>query len=89
MNGAVISLSSQRHSTVDTSTTGAELTEAFLASNDIVGFRNLLTELGLAEEEPTVLYRDNKPALQVAQGIRNLVSKTMHLDLCVWKVEKG
>ena len=70
-------------------TTGVELIEAFLASNGIAGFRNPLTELGLAEVEPTILYQDNQPAIQVAQGIRNLVSKTKHLGLCVWKLEKA
>ena len=88
MNGAAISLSSQRHSTVDTSTTGAELTEAFLASNDIAGFRNLLSELGFVLEEPTVLYQDNQPAIRIAEGNRTLGSATKHLSLRVWKLKE-
>jgi hypothetical protein len=88
MNGAVISLTSQKHSTVDVSTTGAELTEAFLASNDIVGFRNLLGELGFVLQAPTVLYQDNQPAIQIAEGRRNLASKTKHMDIRVWKLRE-
>ena len=88
MNGAMISFSSQRHSTVDTSTTSAELTEAFLCSNDIVAFRNLMNELGMVEEKPTVLYQDNQPAIQVASGNRNLASKTKHMDIRVWKLRE-
>ena len=63
MNSAVISLSSQRHSTVDTSTTAAELKEAFLLSNGICGIRNLMEELGLPLDGPTVIYEDNMPAI--------------------------
>ena len=42
MNCGPVSGASQRHSTVDTSTTAAELKEAYLLSNDICGIRNLM-----------------------------------------------
>ena len=88
MNGAVISLSSQKHSTIDTSTTAAELTELFLASNDVVGFRNLLREIGFKLQGPTVMYEDNQPAIAVAEGERNLSSKTKHMDIRTWKLKE-
>ena len=88
MNGAVISTSPQKHSTVDTSTTGAELTELFLASNDVVGFRNLLREIGFVLQGPTVMYEDNQPAIAVAEGERNLASKTKHMDIRTWKLKE-
>ena len=88
MNGGVISMTSQKHHTVDVSTTGAELTEAFYASNDIVGFRNLLCEIGFRLQAPTVLYQDNQPAISVAEGARNLASKTKHMDIRVWKLRE-
>jgi len=88
MNGAVISMSSQKHSTVDTSTTGAELTELFLASNDVMGFRNLLRELGFVLQGPTVMYEDNQPAIAVAEGERNLAQKTKHLEIRTWKLRE-
>jgi hypothetical protein len=86
MNGALVSMSSQRHTTIDTSTTAAELTEAFLASNDIMGFRNLMTELGFELDGPTVLYQDNQPAIQVVEGERNLGSVTKHMSIRTWKL---
>jgi hypothetical protein len=62
MNGAVISASAQRHTTVDTSTTEAELTECFKCGQDVMGFRNLMEEVGLMNGEPTLIYQDNTPA---------------------------
>jgi hypothetical protein len=53
MNGAAISASAQQHSTVDTSTTEAELTECFKCAQDVMGFRNLMEEVGLMDDEPT------------------------------------
>ena len=54
MNGAVISASAQRHTTVDTSTTEAELTECFKCGQDVMGFRNLMEEVGLMNGEPAL-----------------------------------
>ena len=62
MNGAAISFSSKRHSTTDDSTTAAELTELYLCSCDVEGLRNLMDEVGLHQELPTVIYQDNEPA---------------------------
>jgi hypothetical protein len=88
MNGGIISLSSQRHSTVDTSTTAAELTEAYLASNDVCGFRNMMLELGLPVNEATVLYEDNMPCIQLAEGERNLNETSRHMEIRVWKLRE-
>ena len=88
MNSAVISLSSQRYSTVDTSTTAAELKEAFLLSNDICGIRNLMEELGLPIDEPTLIFEDNMPAIQVINGERNLADTTRHLEINTWKLRE-
>ena len=88
MNGAVISLSSQKHTTVDTSTTAAELTEAYLASNDICGFRNMMEEMGLPLEDATVIYEDNMPCIQLAEGERNLNETSRHLAIRTWKIRE-
>ena len=53
MNGAAISFTSKRHTTTDESTTSAELTEAYLLACDVEGFRTLMAEIGLKQEEPT------------------------------------
>jgi hypothetical protein len=65
MNGAIISASAQRHSTVDTSTTEIELTECFKCAQDVMGFRNLMEEVGLMNDEPTTIYQDNSPTIQI------------------------
>ena len=88
MNSAVVSLASQCHSTVDTSTTAAEMKEAFLLSNDICGMRNLMEELGLPLPGPTLIYEDNLPCLQVVEGNRNMSSTTRHLEIAMWKLRE-
>jgi hypothetical protein len=86
MNGAAISLSSARHTTTDTSTTGAELTEAFLASTDIVAFRNLMAEVGLFQQQATILYQDCAPAVQVANNRGSLAKRSKAIDVRVFGV---
>jgi hypothetical protein len=88
MNGAVISASSQRHSTVDTSTTEAELTECFRCGCDVMGFRNLMDEIGLINDEPTLLYQDNTPAIQIMNNKGSLASRTKFMDIRVFKVRE-
>jgi hypothetical protein len=63
MNGAAISYTSKRHTTTDDSTTAAELTEAYLCACDVEGIRNLMEEIGLRADGPTVLYQDNRGSL--------------------------
>ena len=46
----------------------AEITESFLASVDVVALRNLMAEVGLFQEEPTLLYQDCSPAVTVAEN---------------------
>ena len=81
MNGAAISFTSKRHTTTDDSTTAAELTEAYLASCDVEGFRNLNEEIGLRNEEPTVLYQDNQAAIQIAMNRGSLSKKTRATEI--------
>ena len=88
MNNAAISLTSQRHTTVDTSTTAAELSEVFLASNDIAGFRNMMTEMGMWLDGPTTIYCDCQPAIQVAEGERNMASTSRTLPIRTWKIRE-
>ena len=81
MNGAAISFTSKRHTTTDDSTTAAELTEAYLASCDVEGFRNLNEEIGLKDKEPTVLYQDNQAAIQIAMNRGSLSKKTRATEI--------
>ena len=81
MNGAAISFSSKRHTTTDDSTTAAELTELFNCSCDVEGFRNLMDEVGLHQELPTVIFQDNLPAIQIAMNRGALAKKTRAMSL--------
>ncbi len=81
MNGAAISYTSKRHTTTDDSTTAAELTEAYLASCDIEGFRNINEEIGLRVNEPTILYQDNQAAIQITMNRGSLSKKTKATDV--------
>jgi hypothetical protein len=81
MNGAAISFTSKRHTTTDDSTTCAELTEAYLASCDVEGFRNLNAEIGLRDDSPTILYQDNQAAIQIAMNRGSLSKKTRATEI--------
>ena len=81
MNNAAISFTSKRHTTTDDSTTCAELTEAYLASCDIEGFRNINAEIGLKAEGPTVLFQDNQAAIQIAMNRGSLSKKTRATEI--------
>jgi hypothetical protein len=83
MNRAAITMTSKRHSTTDDSTTAAELTEAYLLACEIEGFRNLMSEIGLRQKGPTILYQDNKAAIQIAMNRGSLSRKTRGTDLRV------
>jgi hypothetical protein len=81
MNGAAISFASKRHTTTDDSTTAAELTELFQCSCDVEGFRNLMDEVGLHQDLPTIIYQDNKPAIQIAMSRGMLAKKTRAMSM--------
>ena len=86
MNGAAISLSSKRHTTTDDSTTAAELTECHLCACDVVGFRELNKEIGLAQTEPTIIYQDNQSAIRIAMNRGSLAKKTRAMDVRVFSI---
>ena len=86
MNGAAISLTSKRHTTTDDSTTSAELTECYLCSCDIVGFRELMAEVGLKQEDPTIIYQDNQSAIKIAMNRGSLAKKTRATEIRVFSV---
>ena len=81
MNGAAISFASKRHTTTDDSTTAADLTEMYQCSCDCEGFRNLMDEVGLHQEFPTIIYQDNIPAIQIAMSRGVLAKKTRSMSM--------
>jgi hypothetical protein len=88
LNGAAIHLSSKQHTTIDTSTTAAELTEEYLCSNHVMGFRNMMSEMGFEVSNPTVIYQDNRPAIDIANNNRQMSESTKHMDVRVFKVRE-
>jgi hypothetical protein len=86
MNGAAVAMRSKKHTTTDDSTMAAEITEAFYTSCDIAGLRNLMSEVGLHQLEPTVLYEDNQPAIKVAENKGSLLKKSKSLDIQVYSL---
>ena len=86
LNGAAISFSSKRHTTTDDSTTSAELTEMYLCSCDVEGLRSLMSEVGLYQERPTIIYQDNQPAIHISMNRGALSKKTRAMDIRVLSV---
>ena len=86
MNNAAISFTSKRHTTTDESTTASEITEAFLLACDVEGFRTLNEEIGLKQNEPTVLWQDNQSAIHIAMNRGSLAKKTRALGVRILSI---
>ena len=86
MNGAAISFTSKKHTTTDDSTTSAELTELHLCACDVLGFRELLKEIGLEQTEPTIIFQDNQAAIQISMNRGSLSKKTRAMEVRVFSV---
>ena len=83
MNGCWISMTSKRHTTTDTSTCEAEATEMFLCTRDVERLRNLMAEVGLFQQKPTIVYQDNMPAIQIMTNRGSLPNKSKAMDIRV------
>jgi hypothetical protein len=81
MNGAAISFVSKMQTFTAPSSTWAESVTLFDCSTDVIGIRNLLSELGHLQESATTIYQDNKRAVQIANNHGSLGknSRTMNL----------
>ena len=81
MNGAAISMVSKKQTKSAPSTTSAETTALFQCSTDVLGVRNLMTELGMHQQYPTVIYQDNKSTIQIANNRGSLGKASRAMDL--------
>jgi hypothetical protein len=81
MNGAAISSVSKKQTKSAPSTTSAETTSLFQCSTDVLGVRNLMTELGMHQQYPTVIYQDNKSTIQIANNRGSLGKASRAMDL--------
>ena len=57
-------------------------------AHDIVGFRNILAELGHAQTAGTLLLCDNQAALAITKEQSVLRSASKHLDMRVLKIRE-
>ena len=81
MNGAALSFVSKMQTLTAPSTTWAETVTLFDCSTDVLGLRNLLEELGHFQETPTVIFQDNKSAIQIANNRGSLGKSSRAMDL--------
>jgi hypothetical protein len=93
MNGAVISLSAKKHTLTASSTCHDEIIEFSIAVSRMVGFRNIMSEMGLEQTEATTIYQDNEAAIQIALNRGALSKQSRHIDRRILasrnKVEDG
>jgi hypothetical protein len=80
MNGAVTSLSAKRHTLTASSTCHDELIEFSIAVQRMVGFRNVMCEMGLEQKEATPIYQDNEAAIQIAINRGALSKQSRHIS---------
>ena len=58
-----------------------EIIELYEASTDVLGLRNLMAELGCYQQDPSVIYQDNKSSIQIANNRGSLGVTSRAIDL--------
>lgn len=93
LNGAAISLSAKRHTLTGSATCHDEIIEFSIAGNKVVGYRNMMEEMHLAQDKPTVIYQDNEAAIMIEKNRGSLSGQSRHIErkvlTCRNKVEDG
>jgi len=82
MNGAALSLESKKHTVTAPSSCHAEVREMFNCGVRVKGIRNLMSELGMHQQRPSIIYQDNEAAIKIAnnRGSLGVTSRSMSLD---------
>jgi hypothetical protein len=80
MNGAALSLSAKRHTLTASSTCHDEIIEFAIAVNRMIGFRNIMCEMGLEQGDATTIYQDNEAAIHLAMNRGALSKQSRHID---------
>jgi hypothetical protein len=81
MNGAAILFKAKKQTLTAPSSCWAELTELFNLSTDMRGLRNLVGELGMYQDEPSLCYQDNESAIKIANNRGSLGPTSRAMDL--------
>ena len=84
---------SRKQSNITLSSTEAELYAAVEAAKDILWFRDILAEIGLPQEAPTVLYVDNASLITLASAFSGNHKRVKHflvrLNFLIEQVDNG
>ena len=80
LNGSPLTWRSGKQSIVTHSTTEAEYVQASDGTKEIVWVRNLLTDMGVKIEGPTVLYEDNNGCIAMTENPLHH-KRTKHIDI--------
>ncbi len=78
--GGAIAYKAKYQDVIALSTTEAKFVAACDAAKMILFFRSILEDLGIPQEEATVLYEDNNGALMMANA-QQLTRRTRHMDI--------
>jgi hypothetical protein len=81
LNGWCVSWKSGRQKMVTLSSCESEFVMLCSAISEVRYLRQFLNELGHRQEEPTLLWEDNKAAIIVAEGETPSVGRSKHIDL--------
>ena len=79
MNGAALGLSAKRHTLTASSTMQDESIEYSIATNRVVGFRNLSSEMGFPQDRATKIYQDNEACIQIMKNRGSLSKLSRHI----------
>lgn len=80
LNGGPIAWGSRKQGCTAASTTEAEYVAAHLATQEIIWLRQLLSDLGRKQPEPTILRSDNQAAIRLVRN-PEFHKRTKHVDV--------
>ena len=80
IGNGVVSYKSKLQPTVATSTCHAEYTATYYAAQESMFLRQLLSELGYKQQQPTLLYNDNQGSVTLAHNPSHH-PRTKHIDI--------
>ncbi len=93
MNGAATSLSAKKHTLTASGTYHDEFIEFSIAANKVVGYRNMMKEMHLSQDKPTIIYQDNEAAIMIAMNRGSMSNQSRHVErrilTCRNKIEDG
>ena len=85
--GAAVAWASRRQQSIAMSSTEAEIIAASDAALELVYLRGLLREMGIAQTKPTVLYVDNRGAVELSKDLKSC-QRSRHVERRYLKVRE-